>query len=109
MTTPTKWEEQFDGKWKTLEAKRIAALELVGHQMTEFGSVLPTADAANENLSKQYAETRDDIKSFIHQLLSDYKSRLLSEVEGMEEKYSAIDGHKVVRVSDILALISKEN
>lgn len=34
----------------------------------------------------EFSEIKEEIKSFIHHLLSDYKSRLLSEVEGMEMK-----------------------
>lgn len=57
--TPAKWEERFE--------------EEIG-----IPDHLPYLDA------EEYVKTA---KSFIHQLLSDYKSRLLSEVEGMKSKH----------------------
>ena len=64
MTTPAKWEEQFTKKWYRMFENTPGGLNL-------------------EQLNKTH--------SFIHQLLSDYKSRLLSEVEGLKRKVEECD------------------
>mgnify|MGYP001610988238 FL=1 len=84
MTTPAKWEEH-----------KIEGI-LMRHATNAMLGKITTEEGAKE----------------IHQLLSDYKSRLLSKVEGAdiaEDKVGTFqDGYRCFK-AQVIALIRKEN
>lgn len=89
MTTPAKWEEEFDRRFATNGCESPIGF-----------TACPEPTTASQV-----------VKEYIRTLLSSYKSRLLSEVEGKGIIFGVREGDAFKQMSseEIIALISKEN